>query len=589
MSRLSLRVLGTAVRTGLLFSILFCAEGLTSFTFGQMDYERMDAEKRSGMMNPSDPNQQKNVSLTNYGSGIKHTENALSRLRALLYSDTVSVVRFNMTKVDYEGLASFADVFIDEAGGAVQSTDSYQVELREYQKAQAKQSIKRLLSTLQNSVVQLAFNKKFDDLFKITYANGSDPGCSIFAIPCDGLTEAEQNTAMNALVERVSPITAFKRYGFIVAVVEHDSAVKPNLDPIHAKYEKLIRDDQRESNSYGSYTSNGNNSNNSYSANGSSYGSETGAETNSFGVSSDLLVAYNEEIQKATKDAIADSRKTVLPYVRKRFSKPASEEDSKQFVEPLVLADGATIFAVITGTSGISELTNANLFGATKEDVAQPFSSMGQISGGDEDAEETDSLSATLTDSLLSSKTFDKVKTSVLALSLVGSPKLVVIANFDSSEDANDFSEAFSGGLTTIRLLLESNLEKSLPTSVSDEEKDNFKSFLSTAFDSIKPKVQDARAVIVVDLDVVKQNAVVFRPLLGGKEAKSQQEIEAEGIAWDSVNDAQDTEEKSEADDDDPFSSSDSSGSDADEEQTDSQDNDEDDPFGADDEDDPFA
>ena len=104
MSRLSLRSLWTAARSGLLLSLLIYVGSYSSPLFAQGGY---------GPMDPMTGAQQQTSTLINRASGIKRTENSIGRLQALLYSDTLSVQRFNLTKIDYEGLSKFVDSIVD--------------------------------------------------------------------------------------------------------------------------------------------------------------------------------------------------------------------------------------------------------------------------------------------------------------------------------------------------------------------------------------------------------------------------------------------------------------------------------------------
>ena len=170
------------------------------------------------------------------------------------------------------------------------------------------------------------------------------------------------------------------------------------------------------------------------------------------------------------------------------------------------------------------------------------------------------------------------MKSSFFAISLVGSPKLVWTTAFNSADDAKDFSDALAGALASAKLLLDGNLDKYVPESVTNEEKAAFKTFVQELIDSVKPKpdaTNENNVVVVIDFDMIKNKAVALRPLLGGKEVKSAQELESEEIDWGSVDNNSDDEEENEEEN--------ASLNDEDEESESAEEDSDDDPFGGDD------
>ena len=593
MSRLSLRSLWTATRSGLLLSLLIYVGSYVSPLFAQGEYASM-----GGPVDPMTGAQQQTSTIANRASGIKRTENALGRLQALLYSDVSSIARVNLTKIDYEGLSKFVDSIVDKAGGVVQSSDQYKVELREYQKESAKSSFKKLLSTIQNAAIQSAFKKKIDDMYDISYAGGSDPGCEILAFPIDGLSEADQNAVVDAFSE--TAITVFKRYGFVIAVVGHDNAVKADLDSIEAKFRAKAEEAQKTNSAYGSYSASGS-GNGAYGGSGSSTLSPTQSSmgvsgglngsgknealANAMGISADLLTDYLEEVQLAKKNARTSSRKAVLPFVRKRFSTPASAEDAKDIAEALGQADGAAITVVANGVDGLLKAFSSEVSGQAKgsdDEIARPFAGLGANS----DEEDVQSFAEPIVDAVKEQKSLNSVKTITLAISLIGTPKIASVAAFGNDEDAKDFADGVTGALTLAKPVMKDALDEKL-SAVSDEPVD-FTPFVNDVFDALKPQTQDNKVAVFIDLAVVEKNASLLLPLLGGKEFKSEQELESDSIDW-SVADEKDESDASsddDAQDDDPFAApADDSDENVPEEGTDDTD---DDPFGSDD-DDPFA
>lgn len=582
MPRKSLRSLWTVARSGLLFSLFLCAGSFSSSLFAQMDYAAMDAEKMAGPMTGA----QQGAGLYNRGSGIKRSENSLGRIQALLYADAVCVAHVNFNKVDYEGIAAFVDEVVDVAGGAVQSNDQYQVDLREYQKSQAKSSFKKLASTVQNIIVQNAFSNKIDEFYFISYKNGKDPGCDIYALPLDGLSVSDQNKAIDAVTDKFKPIAVFTRFGFIVAVVDHESATKVDMEAINAKYMAKLEDSQKAV--YGSYTASGSANNNMYGMRSGMAGSADmmGASRQDGNAQSALMVEYQKEIAAAEKDARVTSRQKALPFVRKRFSKPATAEESKTLADALRVGDGNVLTVAVNNLNNLESLVNKGNKGADAE-VAQPFAGLGS---DNENADAQETLASNVMDELKNVDSSKSAKSLTVALSLMGSPKLVAFFSFNTPDDAKNFSDAYVGSLALIQPMVKLELDKQM-VKVDPDTPVDFTPFLNDLFTAVRPTSKDANVAIVLDLDVVKNNASVFLPLLGGKEAKTQQELESESIDWSAADDKDEADEAAQTPDDDPFAdaadvSADEDDADDAADQSAGSDDEDDDPFGGDD--DPF-
>ena len=449
------------------------------------------------------------------------------------------------------------------------------------------------MSTIQNAVVQKAFGKKIDEIYRITYGRGTEPACEILAVPTDGLSAEEQNAIVDTFSE--TSITVFKRYGFIVAVVGHDNAVEADLDSIEAKYRAKMEEAQKTASAYGSYSASGANNGNSYGSGSSSLSSMAGgmgtysenmsggnrnsAVANAMGIPADILSDYLEEVQTATKDARTASRRAVLPFVRKRFTAPASAADANDFVEALRQTDGVAVVYVVDGIEGLADLTSKQLKSADDE-IAQPFAGLG--SGSDD--EEAGSLADPIVDALKEQKTSSSVKTITVAISLVETPKVAALAVFDNSDDAKNFADEVAAALALAKPAAKDALDEQL-AAVSGQSVD-FTPFVDDVFEALRPKTQDNKVAVFLDLAVVEKNASLLLPLLGGQEFKSEQELESDSIDWSVADDENGSDSSTDAtQDDDPFADP----ADDEEELEDNADEGEDDdPFGSDD-DDPFA
>ncbi len=549
MSRLSLRSLLTAARSGLLFSLVICVISCASPILAQGDYAAM-----GGSMDPMTGARQQTSTIINQASGIKRAENSLGRLQALLYPDVAAVARINLTKIDYEGLSKFVDSFVDKAGGVVQSEDQYRVDLREYQKESAKSSFKKFLSTVQNAVVQNAFRKKFDEVYVISYGKGSESVCGILAFPTDGLSDADQNAVIDTFSE--SAITVFKRFGFVVAVMDHAGAVKADLDSIEAKYLAKGAEARKTDSAYGSYSVSGPNGGAGLSSPSTPLGSMGVGDLNNdqdareTEIPADLRSDYFNEVQAAKKAARTESRKAVLPLVRKRFSVPAPAESAGDVIEALRQTDGVAFAAVALGVDGFTGVAEQFDKQTKRDDVAKPFAGLGSSS----DEEDAQSLTKPVVEALKEQKSLNSVKTIAVAISLVGSPKIAAIATFSQNEDAKDFADGITGALALVKPVVKDAIDEKL-SAASDEQID-FTPFINDVFEAIKPSLQDNKVAVMLDLSIVEKNASLLLPLLGGKEFKSQQELESESIDWSIADEKATDGEISKDQDDNPFATS---------------------------------
>jgi len=613
----------SSLRSGLLLTLFLAVSSWGTFAFAQMDYAAMDAAKLGGMSGAPGTKDAMGASsasqglIANVGSGIKRAGSSLGNAQALFYGDALFVARLNATKIDYESLAKFVDDVVDKAGGSVRSDDKYLVQLRDYQKSSAKSSFTTLLSTVQNTFVQRCFSKKIDEAYYIVYKNDKGDGCEVLAFPTDGLSEAEQKTALDAIssFELFKPVTIFKRYGFIVAVLSHDAAEPFDLESLQETYLAKMKDEQRGS-AYGSYgASNGANNggygaSNAYGANGSEYGggmrqslvggsnmsgfgaSRMGDSQNAvvqnpkypnFGLSPELYAEYLQEAVEAGEKAADSARKSVLPYIRRRFEKPATAEDSKALFDALRQVDGAAFSVAFVNLDAVKSLVEKKA--ESRDDaVTQPFSALGS-----DDERDSADMFATGFDAL---NVGGICKSTTLALSLVGAPKLVCVTEFSDEDAAKTGSDAVKGALALAKTKALKDLDE-VVSKVEMEEKVDLSPLVNAIFDALNPQVQGSKVAVVLDFAPVQENAALLLPILGGTETKSALEQETEEIDWslgeekkvdDSASSTDSEEQAASKSEDDPFAepATDASkaGSAAEDE--------EEDPFGADEED-PFG
>ena len=595
----SLRSIWTTARSGILFAtiVAFCCFALPAFSQKYDDkaldnYAGYDDEPSRGGSPMDAQGNQRVATITNLASGISRPDNysSINSVQALIYADTAVVLHFNFGKIDYEGLSAFVDEVVDKGAGSVRSDDKYRVQLREYQKTELKSSFKTFLSTLQNGIVKNFFKNNIDEVYFIEYVSSDNNvlGARIMAIPTDGLSDADVKSTIDALEERFDPITIFVRYGFIIAVIEHDSEVPLDTSEIEALYEsKLLQSQNR---AYGAYSAPSGNNNNGYGATngfGNSLSPSSGTSMNggANNMSQELRKLENQ-ISEAKEKNKSESRRNVLPRIRNRFAKPASESDAAKFMRGLKFSDGAAIAIVFRNREGMSSLLSE---AGSDQFASSPFAGLGlgkksSSKDGFEPNEVLDSFKETLDEHDPDAD----ASCITVSISLVGSPRIITFMGFANENEAKNCEKSVNLLLVAFKPMVLKYIQDALANTDSNSDKVDLSPLVNAIFDGLKPRVSGSDVAVVLDLEPIKTHAAAFMPLLGGVETKSQQEMESETIDWSlgKNNDA-----KASEDSDDLFD---------DEEETEKQDDssESDDPFGdgsdegdssEEDEEDPFA
>ncbi|MBQ9799991.1 MAG: hypothetical protein IJO40_08635 [Thermoguttaceae bacterium] len=574
----SLRPLRSLATSGVLSACLLGA-GVASFAQPPSSYPTT-TPPGYGSSDPYGANGQDPNALQNVPSGIKRSDvSSVVPLQALLYSDVDEVYRVNLAKIDYVGLNDFFGEIVDKGVGSIRSDDSYRVKLRDYQKSELKSSFRAMLTALQNFATKDFFANKIDEVYVVKYATGGKDATTIWAVPTDGLSDADQKLALEKLEKLLKPITLFNRYGFVVAVVDHQNAVKPNLQAIQANF---LAQAQTQLAQNGASSATGYAGSAPYGSNGSQ---TIAGVPNDLNLPDGLYREYAAAVEEAETNAKTESRKKVLPFVRRRFEKPA--DAGSPFFDALKQTDGTAI-AVVVDADGLQAKIADKAKKATQTDVASVLA--GSFAGSKTDAAQ-DKTSAVDLESLASQPYAEDFKTATFAASLVGSPKLALILAFDSPETAKKQADAANAALTLAKPLA---AQQVVAATKGNAEAD-LSPVVDAVFEGIKPQTAGSKVAFVLDLDVLKQNATALVPLFGGVETKSAQEMESDGIDWDLEGEdgeateeapaeetSKATEEEAPADEDDPFAEE------ADEATEEEAPADEDDPF-AEDEEDPFA
>ncbi len=519
----SLRPLRSRV-PGVVLSACLLGAGVASFAQPPSSYPTT-TPPGYGSSDPYGANGQNPNALQNVPSGIKRSDvSSVVPLQALLHSDVDSVLRVNLAKIDYVGLNEFFGEIVDKGVGSIQSSDSYRVKLRDYQKGELKSSFESLLTALQNFATQNLFANKIDEFYTIEYSLGATDYTRVVAVPTDGLSEAEQKLALEKLDALLKPISLFNRYGFIVAVVDHKNAVKPNLQAIQAQF--LVQAQTQ-------LAQNG--------------GSQTAA-----GVPESLYRDYAAAVEEAQANAKTESRKKVLPLVRRRFERPA--DAGSPFFDALKQTDGAAI-AISVNADGLQTLVKDDA-SAKKPDVANVLA--GSFAGSEKNADEKKAFDWA---NLASNPALENFKTATVAASLVGSPKLALVVAFDTPEAAKQSADAAGAALKLAKPLA----SQQLVAATKGNADADLTPIVDAVFEGLKPQTAGSKVALVLDLDVLKQNATALLPLFGGVETKSAQEMESDGIDWDLDETADDeateaeapadkaVDDKAPVDEDDPF------------------------------------
>lgn len=511
----SLRPSRAIARSGILLSTLLALGSLVvpaSAQMGGFMTSGYDADSPYGS-----GAQQAQKGLLNIPSGIQRPGNYSSNnaVKALLYQDASSVLHVCLNKIDYESLSSFVNEIVDKGAGSVRSDDKYRVQLREFQKTDLQNSFQSLLSSLQSTITQSTFKKNIDEFYCVKYVS-SDPkkmGCVILAIPTAGLSDAQVCGVMDFLGEQNYVLTIFKRYGFVIAVVSHDSAIPLDLDEIDAKYqERMEKSVEAE---YGSYSA------------GSSSDSSNSQKNSFTAISEDYL----NEVKAAQESNKTASRKEVLPRVRNRFSSPATEDEAKALSEGLQLGEGCAVTICVKNLDSIKDLLASSAPSEASADL--PFAGLGSASDDSSDSSPLDlgSLSKMLSLKDDSSAALPKCDAITVAISLVGSPKLALIQSFEQEDSAKSFSTAVDAALTLAKPMLLKTINEAV-ASVETTEPVDFTALVDDIFKDLKPQTSGNKVAVVLNLEPLKNNASLFMPLMGAVETKSEIEAESDEIDW---------------------------------------------------------
>ena len=567
----------TAVRLlglGFLVGVFSC---ISAFSYAQEDYAARDAAALAARAagGGAGPNGEaaREATLVNIGSSLKRPANysSIPSVQALLYGDAISLAHIDFTKFDYEGLASFVDDIVDKGAGSVQSDDPYSVDLREYQKKSLKSSFRKLLSTIQNAVVQKAFANSIDELYFINYES-DDPqlmGARIVAMPLEGLTSAEQNNALDKLCDAFNAPTAFIRFGFAIAVINHDAEVQTNVEQIKARYRAKLAE-QQSLQSYGAYGSPFSNSSRSGAFDGfrahsfdarsnSNQLAPVQALDNDLGLPADLYREYSKEIRDARRNSNRETRRLIMPRIRNRFKEPASAEESAVLMKPLRQTNGAA-FAIVAKSvdnivSSIDDATSAT------QNSGSAFAGLGAPSASDAESSVSfnDRLNAFLDEdeNVVNSLEPKGVKAVALAGSLVGSPRFFIFYDFDTEENAKSSSASLKKAIPVVKAAAQLALVNKIKEKFGDFDENVFDltPLVNDVFEEISPQTTDTKMVMIFDLEPLRKHAAIFMPLLGGVESKSRKEMEADTIDWDLGKPVESAEEDEQIkpDEDDPY------------------------------------
>lgn len=574
----SLRPLRSLASSGLVLSACLFGAGVASFAQPPSSSYPSSTPPGYGSSDPYGANGQNANALQNVPSGIKRSDvSSVVPLQALLYGDVTAVARFNFAKVDYAGLNEFVETVVDKGVGSLKSGDRYRDQLRDWQKGDLKAAVKSFLVEAQNIASKTFFANKIDEAYVFVYdLDGSDSTVAL-AFPTDGLSDADVKTLVDYIGSwEVKPIATFNRFGFVVAVMNHRNAAHVNVSEIKKGYQNRALTEGTQGQGAGNYGGAANYASSGYAG----YGSQ-----NANGLPDNLQREMDAEIKAAREDARTESIKKCGAAIKARFQKPA--EAGSPIFDALKQTDGAAV-AIVLASNDLA--SHKEKLAPAKTETPESVLA-GSFADADADAKETPAL-VQFIDKADELEGLAGFQTLTLAASLVGSPKLAVVAAFDAPEKAQASADSLNAALTAGKLTAPVLLAQKAKTS------GDLKPLIDVVFDALKPQTAGSKVAVVLDLNVFKENPTALLPLFGGVESKTADEQEAD--VWDAVDDA--TDEEAPADDatdeeaapaeettdeeveeDDPFADEAAPTEDATDEETD-----EDDPFGSDEED-PFA
>ncbi|MDO5554787.1 MAG: hypothetical protein Q4G68_13595 [Planctomycetia bacterium] len=399
------------------------------------------------------------------GRGAGTTE-----LPALIYPDTVSIIRFDTKRVDYDTFKLFLADFIHGAIGSLNSGDKYLNKFREEQKEEIKASVADLLDSMRATFAESLWANGVSEFYRIRYEEGAN-FCQIIALPLAGVGADSQQVLIDYMKEHYDPISCFSRFGFLIAVVDHTSATA-EAEKEDAKAMLL----------------------------GDFSGSKK-KEKKKKAEKSGATAAGDEDQAETTVSSRQLIRREVLPALRKRFLNPADPQAS--VADALSATNGAAVSVIMPNTASVLrwlDFLNKNGLAFDFEPVKQALSAA------------------------------DIFQWASFNVSLVGSPRLVILSRLKSSQAATQFATLFSAAIAGYQTLLNEQLNAQVQELELPFETNPFIAMLDPVFKGLKSEAKGNDAAITLDLNILKENATAFIPLFGGVPSGEQKKKPEPGV-----------------------------------------------------------
>jgi len=408
-------------------------------------------------------------------------------VQSLLYDSCFLVIRYNTEKIDYDMLEDFISDFIDKGIGSVESADHYLEELRTYQKEQLKYELTQYVLLLQNEIKKSFLSEyKITDFYQIYY---SDDGMQCLAFPVAGIDADKMKKLVDAIQEEINPICVVRRFDFVIAVTGHNNAGSLDLSSIKKPTQKEILAYKTKNQ-------------------GMMMGGDTmmppmptmdsmGNMTTTKPKDESPTGKYEAAVKEAKEGFRKSARPKVLPYVRHRFEKPATAEEAAPFLDAFSKTNGVALAAIFKNIPSDSE---------TVENV------------------QTDMLTPLL-------KGLEgKITWGAFCISAVKSPRLVFLLRFNDEESTQMFSEIVGQMLNAVKGQVNNYIESFIKE--FKLKKADLSPVIDQLFAEMRPQINQTMMAIEIKLDIIKENALAFIPLIGGTETKTASQKEAESIDW---------------------------------------------------------
>ncbi|MDO5581555.1 MAG: hypothetical protein Q4G69_10490 [Planctomycetia bacterium] len=203
-----------------------------------------------------------------------------------------------------------------------------------------------------------------------------------------------------------------------------------------------------------------------------------------------------EEEEEVAVDPFKVKRAATLPEIRRRFMKMSALK-VPNVSEALAATDGVAITLVLKDTAALSDmiaLCKANGFDIPDTGIQKTLE--------------------------VNKKKF---KWSVGAISMVGTPRMVLLTRFSDGAAAAELSAAIKEALGGMRAGIDSVIDTQL-TELKDMGipfvTNPFNAMLGLLFNGAKTESKGTDSALVYDLDILRRNATTFVPIFGGVPSK---------------------------------------------------------------------